>query len=142
MKITYEDWAVEALSELGYPVTMHNRRAMIAWLAMEGSVYRWNPLGCTLKLPGSITMNSDGVQAYLSSADGLEAFRRTILTRGFFRYWAIRRKLKHSAPVADTLLAIERSAWGTHFSPSIDAMVQSVRNNYHLYATKLVAGSS
>ena len=59
------------------PQTTANMAAIIAWELAEGGHWynsaHYNPLNTTWRMPGATSMNSVGVKAYLSWAQGLAA---------------------------------------------------------------------
>ena len=105
-----EHWVRWFLEELRAPVTGRNRMTMVCWIQSEGSPFDWNPLATTLRMPGSVTMNSHGVQAYPSFDTGLDASIRTINEP---QYERIVRRLRRNAWPSRTHRAIAKSPWGT-----------------------------
>lgn len=74
------------LSGLGDPQTAANLKSLVAWENMEGGAWHnsaaFNPLNTTLKMPGSHSMNSVGVQAYTGWPQGLDATEKTLSKYG------------------------------------------------------------
>lgn len=108
-------WAKALLGALGAPLTTQNLAAMVAWEMAEGGHWYntayYNPLNTTWTMPGSTSMNSVGVKAYVSWAQGFKATLNT-LHNGY--YDGILRALMKgddSQAVAD---AVADSPWGTH----------------------------
>lgn len=112
--MTRKEFADALLVKLNAPRSAHNRRALVAWMQTEGYGGRNNPLNTTLKMPGSTTFNSHGVQNYVSEIDGVNAAART-LTEGQeeWGYDRIIRRLQKDAEPDATLRALVRSSWGT-----------------------------
>jgi hypothetical protein len=111
---TRQGWAVALLNSLGDPVTSQNLSAVVSWEIQEGGGFggraAFNPLNTTLRMPGSRTVTSVGIQAYTSASQGLEA---TVLTLRNGRYGNILAALR----AGNSALAVERavaaSPWGT-----------------------------
>ena len=102
------------------PETACNIGAVTAWEAAEGG--EWdntaaaNPLDTTQPEPGSWPMNSVGVQAYPSWAEGLEA-NLTVITNGL--YGGILSALAAGGNAQAVADAVAASPWGTEpFTPS------------------------
>ena len=87
---TPTSWAVALLTSGGWPRTSCNIGAITACENAEGGNWansaRFNPLDTTEPEPGSYPMNSAGVQAYTSWAEG---FRATLTTLANGNYGAI-----------------------------------------------------
>lgn len=100
------------IRELGYPYTIHNRRAFASWMQSEGGKARFNPLNTTKLMPGSTSYNDVGVQNYASLDDGVKATADTLREnqRGYDR---IRRCLRLNYSAKTTVSAMGDSAWGT-----------------------------
>lgn len=116
MSYTREDFAEAVLIELKAPLTKRNLWAMLSWCQAEGDAARFNPLGSTLRRPGSTTFNSHNVQNYTSFPQGVSATVETLnygADRRIYGYQGIRYRLRHNAWASKTLWAVERSAWGT-----------------------------
>jgi cell wall-associated NlpC family hydrolase len=77
------DFADALLISLGAPTSPANVSSVVAWEAREGG--NWhnsatnNPLNTTLPEPGSLPMNSVGVQAYVDWPQGIKATVDTLL---------------------------------------------------------------
>lgn len=116
MAYTRGQFARDLLPRVGAEVTTHNMRAMMAWMQAEGDAGRFNPLNTTYDMRGATDFNSVEVKNYASFYDGLVATAETLnygADRDLYGYKAIRRRLRLSKPAYRTLLAVERSAWGT-----------------------------
>ena len=76
-------WAQALLGYLGMPRTGQNVTAITSWELAEGGNWfnsaRYNPLDTTMPEPGATSMNSVGVKAYTSWAEG---FTATVATLG------------------------------------------------------------
>jgi hypothetical protein len=113
---TRGQFARALLPKIGAKVTVHNMRSLMAWMQAEGDAGRFNPLNTTHDMPGATDFNSVGVKNYRSFEDGVVATSETLnygADRDLYGYKAIRRRLRLSKPAYRTLLAVERSAWGT-----------------------------
>jgi hypothetical protein len=71
-------WAQAELQSLGVPLTAANEQSLIAWALLEGGGGTYNPLNTSLPEPGSVKINSDGVQSYTSWDQGVQATTSTI----------------------------------------------------------------
>jgi len=77
-------WAKDFLTSLGAPSTASNVGYVEAWQAQESpSGYGYNPLGSTENPPfgGAVNVNSSGVKAYQSWAQGLAAVDQMITSQ-------------------------------------------------------------
>lgn len=120
---TRRDFAEAFLNILGAPATVRNLRAMLAWMQAEGNAGKFNPLNTTLgvdrngsPLPGISDFNSVGVKNYRDFDQGVAATVRTMnygADRNLFGYLPIRKRLRGNSPAWKTLVAVERSGWGT-----------------------------
>ena len=112
--VTPTSWAQTLLAQLGDVATDADVRAIVAWERAEGGHWhnaaRYNPLNTTQPWGGSWSMNSVGVQAYRSWADGFAATVRT-LTNG--RYGGILAALRAAACAPCVAAAVGASPWGT-----------------------------
>lgn len=92
-------------------------RLFDAWAQAEGGTARWNPLNCTLHLPGSTNYNSVGVQNYLRATEGCAA---TVITLVNGNYNGILGDLQNGTKTAEEIVT-DRSdqfrTWGT--SPAL-----------------------
>lgn len=112
--ITRRQFADRLLRRIQAPVTRHNRVALVSWMQTEGYGGRNNPMNTTLRLPGSTTFNSHGVQNYVTIDQGCEAIARTLLhSNEEYRYASIIRHLRRDERPRYTLEALLRSSWGT-----------------------------
>lgn len=107
-------WAVAFLQGIPEPVTTCNLSAVEGWELEEGGGVTNdatdNPLDTAQQEPGSYAINGDGVQAYPSRSEGLQA-NVTAVTNGL--YGSILSALQagnNAQAVAD---AVASSPWGT-----------------------------
>jgi len=113
---TREQFARLLLAKIGAKPTQRNLWATVSWIQAEGGTAKFNPLNTTLSMPGSTLYNSVGVRNYKTLEQGVEATAHTLnygADRGIYGYKPIRRRLRRSAWAKWTLLAVERSVWGT-----------------------------
>ena len=107
-------WAKTLLQALQAPVTTDNLAAIIAWEMAEGGHWynsaHYNPLNTTWNMPGATAMNSVGVKAYLSWAQGLAATVNTFHNGLYEGILAALRAGNDAQSVAD---AVAASPWGT-----------------------------
>jgi hypothetical protein len=122
------EFTAEVTRELGAPVTLHTRRAMQAELQAEGGGARYNPFNTTLRLPGSTTYNSVGVQNYVDAAQGVEATVKTLKENHGQRYHLIRRRLRANASAGEIVRAFGESAWGTNLTLVL-AVLDDIRHS-------------
>ena len=111
---TPASWAVALLTSGGWPRTACNIGAITAWENAEGGNWansaRFNPLDTTEPQPGSYPMNSVGVQAYTSWAEG---FRATLTTLANGNYGGILAALAAGDSAQAVAVAVAASPWGT-----------------------------
>lgn len=111
---TPASWAVALLTSGGWPRTACNISAITAWENAEGGNWansaRFNPLDTTEPEPGSYPMNSVGVQAYTSWAEG---FRATFTTLANGNYGGILATLAAGDSAQAVAAAVADSPWGT-----------------------------
>jgi len=116
-----KQWATDLLEKIGAPVTAANLAAMTTWMRFEGggggkatgigkNSANYNPLNTTQRATGSTSMNSVGVQSYLSRDQGLDA---TVKTLQNGRYGGVLDALKQGKDTAAVLSAVSVSPWGT-----------------------------
>ena len=115
-------WANALLQQLGMPLTRANLTAIVAWELAEGGHWHntahYNPLNTTMPEPGATSMNSVGVKAYLSWAQGFTATLATLHNGYYGRILAALRAGDDPYAVA---AAVAGSPWGTgNFSGLID----------------------
>ena len=107
-------WAKALLLALRMPTTTQNMAAIIAWEMAEGGHWynsaHYNPLNTTWRMPGATSMNSVGVKAYVSWAQGLAATLNTLHNGLYERILAALRAGNDAQAVAD---AVAASPWGT-----------------------------
>lgn len=113
-EMTPESWARAVLEAEHLPQTACNLGALEAWEAAEGGAWQnsaaYNPLNSTMPEPGSSVINSDGVRAYVSWRQGLEA---TVATLNNGRYGAILSSLRSGRNAQAVADAVAASPWGT-----------------------------
>jgi hypothetical protein len=141
--VTRGEFITEFLVRIDYPRERPNKLALMAWVAAEGGPSlddswnpkqaRFNPLNTTLRMPGSTSFNSVGVQNYVSFDQGLDATVKTLRGK-HFGYGMIRRHLRRAHPPWKTLAAVERSNWGT--GGLALRILPLVREMYQRYAEK------
>ena len=107
-------WAKALLEQLGMPLTEQNTAAITAWEMAEGGHWHnsahYNPLNTTMPEPGATSMNSVGVKAYLSWAQGFTATIATLRNGYYGGILAALRAGDDAIAVAD---AVGASPWGT-----------------------------
>ena len=107
-------WAQALLGYLGLPVTAQNLTAITAWELAEGGNWfnsaRYNPLDTTMDEPGASAMNSVGVKAYTSWAEG---FTATVATLDNGLYGPILAALRKGDDALAVAAAVAASPWGT-----------------------------
>jgi peptidoglycan hydrolase CwlO-like protein len=108
-------WAKALMQALGMPQTTENMAALIAWEMAEGGHWynsaHYNPLNTTWRMPGATAMNSVGVKAYLSWAQGLAATVNTFHNGLYEGILAALHAGNDAQAVAD---AVATSPWGTN----------------------------
>lgn len=107
-------WAKALLQQLGLPLTEQNVAAITAWELAEGGHWHnsahYNPLNTTMPERGATAMNSVGVKAYLSWAQGFQATIATLRNGYYTGILAALRAGNDAIAVAD---AVAASPWGT-----------------------------
>jgi hypothetical protein len=107
-------WAKALLQQLGMPLTAHNVAAITAWEVAEGGHWHnsahYNPLDTTMPEPGASAMNSVGVKAYVSWAQGFTATIATLRNGYYGGILAALQAGNNAIAVAD---AVAASPWGT-----------------------------
>ena len=107
-------WAKALLEQLHMPLTTQNTAAITAWEMAEGGHWHnsahYNPLDTTMPEPGATAMNSVGVKAYLSWAQG---FTATIATLRNGYYGGILAALSAGNDAIAVADAVAASPWGT-----------------------------
>ena len=108
-------WAKAIVQKLGMPVTGPNVAAVTAWEMAEGGHWHnsahYNPLNTTQSMPGATSMNSVGVKAYSSWAQGFAATLKTMHNGYYEGILAALRQGDDAQAVAD---AVATSPWGTN----------------------------
>lgn len=140
--MTREQYAKEFLRQVGAPDKRRNRVALVAWMQAEGGSAKWNPLNTTQEAPGATVYNYAGVKNYPSASVGIRAASETLNygARNRIRgYGRIRHRLRKNRGSLGTLLAVERSDWGTGgLAVKVLAMFKTYLN-YDKYAAVKVA---
>jgi hypothetical protein len=107
-------WAKALLQQLGMRLTAPNIAAITAWELAEGGHWHnsayYNPLNTTMPEPGARAMNSVGVKAYVSWAQGFVATIATLRNGYYGGILAALRSGDDAIAVAD---AVAASPWGT-----------------------------
>ncbi len=107
-------WAQALLGYLGLPRTSQNLTAITSWELAEGGNWfnsaRYNPLDTTMPEPGATSMNSVGVKAYTSWAEG---FTATVATLQNGLYGPILAALRKGDDALAVAAAVAASPWGT-----------------------------
>lgn len=107
-------WAKALLQKLAVPVTSANVAAVTAWELAEGGHWHnsahFNPLNTTQPMSGATSMNSVGVKAYTSWAQGFAATLKTLHNGYYEGILAALRQGDDAQAVAD---AVGDSHWGT-----------------------------
>lgn len=111
---TQESWARALLRNARLPITDSNVAAIVAWEMAEGGHWfntaHYNPLNTTMSAPGATPMNSVGVKAYTSWAQGFSATLAT-LYNGLYK--GIIAALKAGNDGQAVANAVAASPWGT-----------------------------
>jgi hypothetical protein len=110
-----QQWAQGFLSALGEPQTACNVGAVTAWEQAEGGGpggdgAAYNNLNTTQPEPGDWSINSDGVKAYPSYQEGLQA-NVTAITNGM--YGPVLGALQTGNDAQAVADAVASSPWGT-----------------------------
>lgn len=117
-----QQWAKDFLSRIGAPTSDANVTALNTWMKAEGKGWStslnratYNPLNTTLDMPGSVTFNKHGVEAYTSYEQGMEATIATLTGKSAKErgYTAILDALKSDSGISAVLSAVNNSAWRT-----------------------------
>jgi hypothetical protein len=108
--VTDNSFYAKLLENLGAPISEENLKFLYAWRQAEGSGGKYNPFNTTWELPGSVSVNKDGVKSYKSIEDGMVA---TIKTLRKSTYTCIVNGLKNDIG-ADKIAECESlKTWGT-----------------------------
>lgn len=111
--VTFPHWDDRLLEAMGLAPTPARRLFLQAWAACEGGTAHYNPLNTTLKVAGSTTYNSAGVQNFPDELAGIAA---TLLTLRLHFYVQLRAALATPSLSALDILGRSDSAirtWGT-----------------------------
>ena len=131
--MTRKEFCDKVLGKLNAPKSANNRRALVAWAHTEGYGGINNPFNTSLKLEGSTTYNSHGVQNYVSIEDGVTATVRTLKEgREEWGYRRIINRLRDDADPEQTLKALINSSWGT--TDLVLRVLEDVRDDFQTYA--------
>lgn len=104
-----DDWHVIVLELIGATVTNVNYDALQWWAESEGVPASWNNwLATTENCCGGVDVNSVGVKAYPSVADGAQAIANTL---AYSAYSAVVRTLRDGNSLYGIWLAINQSPW-------------------------------
>ena len=107
-------WEHQLLSAMGRASTKPRVEFLRAWADCEGGSARFNPLNTTLRVPGSSSYNSAGVQHYEDRLQGLAA---TLLTIRLSHYAGVRDALGRRGIGSRRILQLSESGirtWGTN----------------------------
>jgi len=132
--LTREEWAAKLVAR--FTTSTLAVPAVATWTVAEGgagpqwgtdNVASYNPLNTSWRTSTSRTVNADGVQAYASWQEGLDATAATLgidVAEGApTGYPAIRTAIEAGAGCADLATAVAVSRWGTgdfsHLCPAI-----------------------
>jgi hypothetical protein len=111
---TPTSWAKALLKAGGWSQDSCNVNAIKGWESAEGGNWEnsahYNPLDTTQREPGSYSMNSVNVQAYVSWTQGFQA---TLTTLGYSAYGNIRSALAAGDSAQRVAEAVASSPWGT-----------------------------
>ena len=111
---TPTSWAKALLKAGGWSQDSCNVNAIKGWESAEGGNWEnsahYNPLDTTQREPGSYSMNSVDVQAYVSWQQGFQA---TLTTLGYSAYGGIRSALDAANSAQRVAEAVASSPWGT-----------------------------
>lgn len=126
---TQSSWATAVLTDLGDTPNSNNIADLELWEASEGGAgpewgtnnkASYNPLNTTETEPGSISINSDDVQAFTNWDQGLAATVQT-LQQNQKGYSQIEGALQQGLPPGEFAPIVQNSAWGTK---NIDKIAQ------------------
>jgi hypothetical protein len=138
MTVTYEQFSISQLVEVGFSTSINNVRSMVTWAVSEnanGNGAHWNIWDTEEVMPGDSDFNTVGVKNYPDEQTGLLAFKRTLFN-GY--YPLIINCLARSAAPAETLNAVYNSPWGSKPTMTLFDMVV---NNWPRYGGLIVGGS-
>jgi peptidoglycan hydrolase-like protein with peptidoglycan-binding domain len=108
--LTDKNFYMKLLESLGAPVSDENMKFVYAWRQAEGNGGKYNPFNTTWNMPGSTTMNSDGVRNYASLEDGMVATVKT-LRNGYYN--CIVNGLRDDIGAANIARCESLKTWGT-----------------------------
>ncbi len=107
-------WAQQILRGIGAPVTPQNLRFLAAWQRAEGggtaNNANFNPLNTTQGAAGAGSINSVGVRAYRSGAQGIKATVQTLLNG---HYGDIVQGMRNDIGATRLAHSGSLSTWGT-----------------------------
>jgi hypothetical protein len=111
------DWSRAQLDRLGIRRSATSIYDLKQWAAIEGGHWhntaRYNPLNTTMSMPGATAMNSHGVKAYKSWAQGLAASTKTLQLGSYKGIMAALRR----GTFDQFRSAVLSSPWGTTTIP-------------------------
>lgn len=125
--MTWGNFNAQVTKGLGAEVTLHTRRALAAEAQAEGSTAKNNLYNTTLRMPGSWSFNSVGVQNYPTGKIGVEATILTLKENGH-GYERIRKRLRANAPASQIVRGFGESEWGTNLELVL-AVLRDIREN-------------
>jgi hypothetical protein len=129
--VTRGGYARRLFERLGIPWTLHNRRAIQAWMQSEGGEAWYNPLNTTLRQQYSWDYNSVGVQNYSYRDEGIDATVKTFYTKGQ-GYDRILSAFRNNAPARDTVRIIGETNWGTGGALMLEVLAWIAKNDWVL----------
>jgi hypothetical protein len=116
-------WGKTFLRSLNAPYNEETDKFLRAWAQAEGTPARWNPFATTQKMTGSTTtknpngtLNSAGVQDYLTWISGVNATTKTILNG---KYGPLVAAIRRGESAANMAVALGESPWGTKLAYEI-----------------------
>ncbi len=124
--MTRKQWADGFLSAGGWPITLQNEAAVIAWQYGEGTAAAWNPLATTLGAPGATNFNSSGVKNYPDPMTGIYATVNTV--KNTPAYQGINAALSKGTSAQSVLSAVVMT--GTWTGPAALSALPTVLKNF------------
>lgn len=127
--MNWGEYNAQVTENLGAEVTLHTRRALAAEAQSEGGGAKNNLYNTTLRLPGSTSYNSVGVQNYVSPEQGVVATVKT-LKQHCCGYYKIRRRLRANAPARSIDKGFGESEWGTNLTLVLAVLEDVIHNRW------------
>lgn len=126
---TRAEWVADFLARGGYPSTVDNVRACLAWCRSEFGGRApipavFNLFASTQDMPGATDYNAVGVRNYPDWFSGVDANVAT-LAQDHVGYQSIRDHLTAGHDASATCAAISASVWGSHPTDAILAEVDN-----------------